>query len=46
VVQLSAATNKVVRKITVPASVYAIAATDHAVWAVHDSADKVTRINY
>jgi hypothetical protein len=36
----------VVRRIAVSANVYAIAATDHAVWAVHESTDKVTRINY
>jgi YVTN family beta-propeller protein len=34
------------RQIAVSASVDAIAATDHAVWAAHDGADKVTRINY
>ncbi len=36
----------VVRRIPVSANVYAIAATDHAVWAVHEDTDKVTRINY
>jgi hypothetical protein len=46
VVQIAGPGYSVAKRIAVPASVYAIAATDHAVWAVHDSSDRVTRINY
>jgi hypothetical protein len=56
VLQVSASTNAVVRRISVTSNVSAIAASAHTVWAVHDlrAADpivaspngKVTRINY
>jgi len=46
VVQVIGPTYSVAKPITVSASVVAIAATDHAVWAVHDDTNKVTRINY
>jgi YVTN family beta-propeller protein len=46
VVQIAGPTYATAKKIAVVASVYAIAATSHAVWAVHDVADKVTRINF
>ncbi len=46
VVQVVGPINLVAKRIAVSASVNAIAATDHAVWAVHEDTDKVTRINY
>jgi hypothetical protein len=56
VVQVRATTNGVLKRVTVSYPVYAIAATEHAVWAVHNlpSADAstdpppgvVTRIAY
>jgi YVTN family beta-propeller protein len=49
VVQIGGPGYSVAKKITVSASVQAIAATDHSVWAVEQAAEgagKVTRINY
>jgi len=46
VVQIVGPAYSVAKRITVSASVYAIAATDHAVWAAHEISNTVTRINY
>ena len=56
VVRINAATNTVLSKLTVSATMYAIAATDHAVWALHNlpipeggtapPPGEVTRIGY
>ena len=46
VVRVGGPDYSVAKRIAVTASVYAIAATDHAVWAVHDANNLVTRINY
>jgi YVTN family beta-propeller protein len=46
VVQVAGPGYSAAKQIAVAASVYAIAATDHEVWAVHDDTGKVTRISY
>ena len=49
VVRVSATTNAVLNRVTVDDNVYSIAATEHAVWAVHRRRPKpgvVTRIAY
>jgi hypothetical protein len=48
VVRVSATTNAILNRVTVDHPVYSIAATDHAVWAVHPNPKPgvVTRIAY